>query len=752
MKNTYYLTVIFAVFVYLLSFSVTFAHENIQATTTQAAVVETAASKAASGFFPNLFSKVRNYFVPDSPVSTPHIESMPITIPVIPEQKDLEIKKFETQLRKTDAALNVQTTVRENPILNKIIPAKIASNDITWKTIEEFDRLLAKIAEKNPTTALAFIERRNVIRDKQVLRAPVTKISAKNITIEINHFDYDNSDKTNYFGTYMDGRVARTVFSEQFRGLGGQYRIAQFSGYQFGNYVLVTQMTGFEPIDGNDGNLHTRSTSDTDYKILVLLVDYLDSDPAQQLTNAQTAHEIFFDGDLHDFFYEQSYEKMDMTGDVYGWYTLQSNAEGTYCNPLRNDNASMLSFNNQELLNYMIADGIQIDTYDHVMIIANCKNVTGGGFAGKITPHSSLVNEEAIGMTYSNFNIPGAVVKTSNGSANLHTMAHELGHYLYGAPGFQGGLSHASARDCGSVTNAPSGCVTVEYGNYYDALGSWQAFSNHFRVGVKEYFGWLEPEQILTVTESSGEEEFYTLTPLERMGGFNTSLGDHKMVKLQPTWSSSPLYVLEYRQALGFDSNLSGFPLGNNTDGIFIYKLFGSNNSVNVSLLDMVPQDIPWEEDVKHVTLNVGRTYVDEELGVTINMINANPQHAFFQVTYAGCERTTPTSFWNNQLSYRPPESGELYRYFTAVYYHNNDTISCLPSMFLYEMSADDPIGFIIQQDSVIMVGHNEAPTGISFYITIPIGTPPGNYHLYLTITNQNSGQSTTQTIPITVN
>jgi M6 family metalloprotease-like protein len=763
MKNTYCVALTIALLLFVSHPVVVSAHHATDEQTGEIVMHATASNSGFLNFITNTFSRLKDSLN----IGTKTIvEDLPVVETLITEQLsvDPEIKKLEVDLGKADTAVRVQTTILENPILNKVIPDRWVNNGITWKSIEEMDLRLAKLAEKSPTSAREYIEKNKLVGKHQLLRTPVTGINKKDVVVTIGHFDYDNSDKADYFGTYIDGSVVKTIFSEQFRRLGGEYKIADFSGYQFGNNILITQMTGFEQVI-QTGQMQQRSTSDVDYRVLVLLVNYLDSDPAEQLTDAQTAHDILFNGDLHNFFYEQSYGKMNMVGDVYGWYTLNSNAEGMSCNPLNissNGNSGPLS--NQQLMNYIVADNIQVASYDQVLIIGNCKNVTGGGFGARVGRYNNITGWDAIGFSQ-NTQIPLAVVKTSNGSANLHTMSHEMGHFLNFGIGF---YPHANAYDCEDQVFSAS-CNLLEYGNYFDAMGSWQAYGHHYRAAMKKALGWITDDQVLEITEDG----YYNLTPLEQD---NTNVGGYKMARIKIPHLNYTPYILEFRSGYGYDWNIwNNSELQPNIEGLFIYKTIDTTSisELNAVLLDMNPTtqnwgvenlgntNSPqnWDEDIKDVTLQPFQDeYIDEQLGIKIKMVYPVQQvSALFQVTYlpTECIHYEPSIIFgtNPPLHQSPPSSYYMASYSVFLRAFNNDTVGCNSSHFTSSVSAPSPLS-VYQQEmlpGVAIPGNLTPPIG-SVSVTVPLGTPVGEYPIMITVTNQDSGQTTTDIQIVTVN
>ena len=72
----------------------------------------------------------------------------------------------------------------------------------------------------------------------------------------------------------------------------------------------------------------------------------------------------------------------------------------------------------------------------------------------------------------------------------------------------------------------------------------------HYNAMQKSKLGWIPSTTVKTHTGGSAT---YTLSPLELAGGATYA------VKI-PTAASNRTYWLEFRQPIGFDSPLSGFP------------------------------------------------------------------------------------------------------------------------------------------------------------------------------------------------
>lgn len=175
-----------------------------------------------------------------------------------------------------------------------------------------------------------------------------------------------------------------------------------------------------------------------------------------------------------------------------------------------------------------------------------------------------------------------------NGYYDAKTVAHELGHNL--------GVGHANRLECGTKTvDTYSSCSEVEYGDWYDTMGYGY---DHFNAIYKEYFGWLSGK-VQTVSSSGG----YTIYPLEDTNN-NT-----KAIKIRKP-DTNEFYYFEYRQALGFDSNL--------TEGITGGALghIGNSNGSDTMLIDFTPN--MQENDLDYMALTDGMTFTDSANGVAV--------------------------------------------------------------------------------------------------------------------------------------
>jgi hypothetical protein len=189
-----------------------------------------------------------------------------------------------------------------------------------------------------------------------------------------------------------------------------------------------------------------------------------------------------------------------------------------------------------------------------------------------------------------------------NGSGAMNTLvvAHEMGHNF--------GLLHAASLDCGTLSIAPSGCTSSEYGDPFDVMGNQRAM--HFNAAQKNILGWFAASAVKTHSTGSAT---YTLSPIETAGGSTYAVKIPALAKRT--------YWLEYRQAVGMDAGLSSFA----TNGVQVrvaapFEQLCGSCADDTEFLDMTPATSAFTDGA----LTVGNTFRDET-GLSINVVSATP-------------------------------------------------------------------------------------------------------------------------------
>lgn len=471
------------------------------------------------------------------------------------------------------------------------------------------------------------------------------------------------------------------------------------------------------------------------YKMAVVMVDFLDSSPSS--IDAQQMRNIIFDSQFQKFYNEQSYGKINFSGDVFGWVTLQKNYS-------EQDIV-------QDLPSIILNQSINPEDYDILVSIINRVGYNGGaaGFIPFITDNGTIFRRNIIifgdeGSSILNFLHPSiwsAYMSSQFNWTNLDfVLSHEEGHAL--------GLAHANGLDCGNLSYAyGTGCTLKEYGNPFDVMGgNGNGFSLHFNAFYKEKLNWVSPAEILNITASGN----YTIGALEDSNALKKIA---KVCIFVPSQNPPicPFYI-EYRKALGFDKSLAHPDISSNQGGLLINqrnsKSLYTNSHIISFLLDADPTLSDWNSDVFSASLSSGSSVYDPSTGITIGPVwNSNASGITFEVKIeeVNCTRQVPIlDVFPSSISLYP---GSNFDYAKANI-KNLDFPVCGPSTF--ELDTTFPQGIFGYLSNTLSI-YPELSGGYFSSVYIHPSTPPGSYALNVNATNLDSGLSTTKSIPINV-
>jgi hypothetical protein len=243
---------------------------------------------------------------------------------------------------------------------------------------------------------------------------------------------------------------------------------------------------------------------------------------------------------------------------------------------------------------------------------------------------------------------------------------HELGHNL--------GEWHGHGLDCGANT-LTSACITgagggapecdssfpplppvsppcvSEYGHAYDVMGNnWTSDGvdavNWFGIWHEMQLGWVSGRTITDNQPATTQDHPFTIGPIERNSGD---------VGLTLNTTAGRTYVIEYRQPLGQDAFLSGYP--DATDGVLISMAnpvsgFGSDTGpVN---LDTAPGSDASNtySDWFDAAMGVGETFTDVDGGFSLTVDAVSPTGASVTVHWIGAPSTTTLDQMDASVSY----------------------------------------------------------------------------------------------------
>jgi hypothetical protein len=332
-------------------------------------------------------------------------------------------------------------------------------------------------------------------------------------------------------------------------------------------------------------------------KTAILLLNYADysgipaSDRPTTMsrpTNAEMTS--FFNTTMHNYYNEVSYGKLNMTGDVFGWYTYGTAACG---------GVSIW----QQGVDLLYQIGVDLNLYDNVLILAPWLNCGSGesNFGPKpYTAHN--------GNQTADFNLAVSWVKVDGWEESDHVtsfafrIAHEMGHTF--------GLRHANGLECGHVSISPNmqDCTSLVYLDDYDPMGK-EYTIKHYSAFRKLSLNWLTEDDILTVVPTGGD---YTITPLETPGGIKA---------LRIIRGDSSYYYIENRQPLGFDGYMPSVLF----NSAYIYLAPLEMSAGNSQVIDMTPGSLTGkdgEDDFNDAVLTVGSVLHDTVNKIDISLVS----------------------------------------------------------------------------------------------------------------------------------
>ena len=327
----------------------------------------------------------------------------------------------------------------------------------------------------------------------------------------------------------------------------------------------------------------------------VILVNFHDN-PVQPIS-ASAAHSLVF-GTVDGFYREASFEQTWLAGDTFGWYTVP--VSGGVC-----DSGAIQA----EADKAVAAQGVDLSAYRRKLYLFP-KNACG--WAGLA-------------------NVGGGDTRAwINGSFNLHTIGHELGHNQ--------GVSHSHSRDCGGVALGGE-CTVADYGDVADIMGAVRAA--HFSPFQKELMGWLN-DGVSPPIHTAVASGRYSIEP------YSSASPGPKAIRIPRGRDASGRrlwYYLEYRQPIGADAALGS--VGTLTQGVLV-RLATEGDRYSSDLLDMTPGSYAYGTgDFQDGALAVGRTHAEAAADVSFTLVSADANGATVDVAIGGatapaCTRAPP--------------------------------------------------------------------------------------------------------------
>ena len=455
------------------------------------------------------------------------------------------------------------------------------------------------------------------------------------------------------------------------------------TGMMLGNGVVVpTELT---PDEDHEGRVLGAST----VKKLAVVAFNFTNNTAQPISTDELRKRIFSNPtSVSAHIRENSYGQWDIQGrdridgDVYGWVTIDANANGT-C-----DYNRWSALANQALT----AQGVSMSGYTNIQYVFP-NGSTGCSWAG---------------LAY----MPGSssfVIAEYFGSGGVS--AHELGHNY--------GFHHSGKYSCTVANSTTGACSFSEYGDGYDPMGG--ARMVHYNNFHKSKY-WYQSSEIVTVTKT-GTYALEATTDTASHGA--QVLRIKRPFAVGSTFFANGYYDLEYRVSEGFDTGLD--VSGKNTLQVRLVEDDYLSGSRKTYLVRTVP---------------IGSPLVDTEGGLSIALLSATGSVATVEVTMTPvpCVENNPTvsmvpsSQWGN--------AGASLAYTVTV--KNNDTETC--SAATYDITPTLPTGFtqVVSPSTVTLAPGAQQSIGVT--VTSPITAVPATYVITERVTNTSSPSFTGMT------
>jgi M6 family metalloprotease-like protein len=434
--------------------------------------------------------------------------------------------------------------------------------------------------------------------------------------------------------------------------------------------------------------------------VAVLLVTFPGVTPPANITQ-QSVYDMFFSTtgpSLDGYWRETSYGQTSASGNVFGWYTLDSSyADCTRMDLLR-DAAITASANS----------GVAIQNYNRIFIVTTdfaC------GWTGLALGVCTNLNSPNGSFTASTSFLDASWQRSQTEGAE--TAAHEAGHNM--------GLAHAQSRTFGAEPLGPLGAAgtLTEYGDPFSDMAS--SNSGHYAVPHKaELLNWIASGTNYQVVQSSGT---WTLQPLE------VSPAGLVALKIQRGTGNNSWIWVEYRQPIGIYESIWA-PSG----ALIHYE--DSTTSTHTQLLDFTPATSGMYDSA----LMPGTTWTDPYTNVSITVQAATASSLTVSVNYGA----TPCTASSPSVDVSPLDPsiypGQSASYSALV--TNNDSSGCSSSTI--NLASSEPSGWATS----FSVPSVTLSPGQSASITLgkgaPSGTPAGTYAVDLSASTSTATGSAT--------
>jgi M6 family metalloprotease-like protein len=418
-------------------------------------------------------------------------------------------------------------------------------------------------------------------------------------------------------------------------------------------------------------------------RIAVLLVTFPGVNPPN-ITTAGVWNVLFGASGrtLNTYWRDASFGQTSATGDVFGWYTLDSLYTCDQTSAMRTA--------------AIAAADADVDFRNYTRIFLLFPNPGGCSYAGRANVGCTSLSSPGDGSFVAS--TAWMLASYFSGENGAKLAGHEGGHNL--------GLMHSRSRRFSSEPLGALGTAGTisEYGDINANMGSWNW--GHYPVQQKDKIGWLGSGGVATV-QAPGS---YSIVPLETPGGGLRGL------KVQRGSGNNAWLWVEYRQPIGvFDSTLNSQIF----TGATVHYVDSSTGSYT-DLLDFTPGTSSFADPA----LAAGRTWVDPYTNVSLTIDAASPSALNVTVNYGPvpCIPANPSVTLSPSNPSAAP--GATANYTLTV--TNYDTAGCTAGTF--SLSANVPAGWSATLAAPSLTISPGASVSTTLGVTPPDGTPTGSY------------------------
>ncbi len=416
----------------------------------------------------------------------------------------------------------------------------------------------------------------------------------------------------------------------------------------------------------------------------VLLVTFPGATPPSNIT-PQSVYDMFFSPtgpSVDGYWREASYGQTSATGNVFGWYTLDS----SYAN------CGRLDLLRDAAITAATSAGVKFQNYQRIFIVTTD---FGCGWTGLSMGGCTTLNSPTGSFTASVSFLDASWQRSqAEGAENA---AHEGGHNM--------GLAHAQSRTFGTEPLGPLGAAgtLTEYGDPFSDMSA--SNSGHYAAPHKaEILNWISSGANYQMVQSSGT---WTLQPFEMSPAGLVAL------KVQRGTGNNPWLWIEYRQPIGIYESIWA-PSG----ALIHYE--DSTTGGHTQLLDFTPATSSMFDSA----LMPPNTWVDPYTNVSITVQSAPVSGLTVSVNYGA----TPCTHANPTMTITPlnpsiyPGNSASY----ALSVTNNDAAGCASSTF--NLGSTQPSGWPTSFSASWVTLSPGQSASVTMGKTGPLGTPPGTY------------------------